>query len=156
MAKDYNNGCNVKEIATKYGVSISTCYRALDIAKQEKRVQKARLKSARNAEVVADYKSGVPVKEIAAKYGFTTGYCSQIANRAGLVKNRGYERIKTRQAPRNKKIYKEYKRGVPVPKLAAKYHLSIPGIYNVIQRIRKQKEEMSLAMDCQANQIERV
>lgn len=48
------------------------------------------------------------------------------------------------------------KSGVTVQKLSEKYQLSVPGIYKVIQRVRKQKEAMSLAMDCEANQIEGV
>ena len=48
------------------------------------------------------------------------------------------------------------KSGVTVQKLSEKYQLSVPGIYKVIQRVRRQKEAMSLAMDCEANQIERI
>ena len=53
-------------------------------------------------------------------------------------------------------IFREYESGVPVQKLSEKYQLSVPGIYKVIQRVRRQKEAMSLAMDCEANQIERI
>ena len=52
-----------------------------------------------------------------------------VANDAGLTENRRNERIKIRQKPRNENIFREYESGVP-------------GIYKVIQRVRKQKETM--------------
>ena len=79
-----------------------------------------------------------------------------VANDAGLTENRRNERIKIRQRPRNENIFREYESGVPVRKLSEKYQLSVPGIYKVIQRVRRQKEAMRLAMDCEANQIERI
>lgn len=68
-----------------------------------------------------------------------------VANDAGLTENRRNERIKIRQKPRNENIFREYESGVPVQKLSEKYQLSVPGIYKVIQRVRKQKEAMRLA-----------
>ena len=65
-----------------------------------------------------------------------------VANDAGLTENRRNERIKIRQKPRNENIFREYESGVPVQKLSEKYQLSVPGIYKVIQRVRRQKEAM--------------
>lgn len=111
---------------------------------------------ARKAEILAAYKNSVPLKEMIAKFNVAEGYCSMVANDAGLTENRRNERIKIRQKPRNENIFREYESGVPVQKLSEKYQLSVPGIYKVIQRVRRQKEAMSLAMDCEANQIERI
>ena len=41
--KDYGNGYSVEELATKYRLSVRTCYRALDDAKQEARIQLAQV-----------------------------------------------------------------------------------------------------------------
>lgn len=114
------------------------------------------IENARKAEILAAYKNSVPLKEMIAKFNVAEGYCSMVANDAGLTENRRNERIKIRQKPRNENIFREYESGVPVQKLSEKYQLSVPGIYKVIQRVRRQKEAMSLAMDCEANQIERI
>lgn len=156
IMKDYGNGYSIEELAAKYGLSVRTCYRALDGAKQEARIQLAQVEDARKAEILAAYKNSVPLKEMIAKFHVTEGYCSMVADNAGLTENRRNERIKIRQKPRNENIFREYESGVPVQKLSEKYQLSVPGIYKVIQRVRKQKEAMSLAMDCQTNQIEGV
>lgn len=156
IMKDYGNGYSIEELAAKYRLSVRTCYRALDDAKQEARIQLAQVEDARKAEILAAYKNSVPLKEMIAKFHVTEGYCSMVADNAGLTENRRNERIKIRQKPRNENIFREYESGVPVQKLSEKYQLSVPGIYKVIQRVRKQKEAMSLAMDCQTNQIEGV
>ena len=41
--KDYGNGYSIEELATKYRLSVRTCYRALDDAKQEARIQLAQV-----------------------------------------------------------------------------------------------------------------
>lgn len=156
IMKDYGNGYSIEELAAKYRLSVRTCYRALDDAKQEARIQLAQVEDARKAEILAAYKNSVPLKEMIAKFNVAEGYCSMVANDAGLTENRRNERIKIRQKPRNENIFREYESGVPVQKLSEKYQLSVPGIYKVIQRVRRQKEAMSLAMDCEANQIERI
>ncbi len=156
IMKDYGNGYSIEELAAKYRLSVRTCYRALDDAKQEARIQLAQVEDARKAEILAAYKNSVPLKEMIAKFNVAEGYCSMVANDAGLTENRRNERIKIRQRPRNENIFREYESGVPVQKLSEKYQLSVPGIYKVIQRVRRQKEAMSLAMDCEANQIERI
>lgn len=140
--KDYGNGYSVEELATKYRLSVRTCYRALDDAKQEARIQLAQVEDARKAEILAAYKASVPLKEMIAKFNVAEGYCSMVANDAGLTENRRNERIKIRQRPRNENIFREYESGVPVQKLSEKYQLSVPGIYKVIQRVRRQKEAM--------------
>lgn len=154
--KDYGNGYSIEELAAKYRLSVRTCYRALDDAKQKARIQLAQVEDARKAEILAAYKNSVPLKEMIAKFNVAEGYCSMVANDAGLTENRRNERIKIRQKPRNENIFREYESGVPVQKLSEKYQLSVPGIYKVIQRVRRQKEAMRLAMDCEANQIERI
>lgn len=116
----------------------------------------AQVEDARKAEILAAYKASVPLKEMIERFHVTEGYCSMVADNAGLTENRRNERIKIRQKPRNENIFREYESGVPVQKLSEKYQLSVPGIYKVIQRVRKQKEAMSFAMDCQTNQIEGV
>lgn len=156
IIKDYGNGYSIEELATKYRLSVRTCYRALDDAKQEARIQLAQVEDARKAEILAAYKANVPLKEMIERFHVAKGYCSMVANDAGLTENRRNERIKIRQKPRNENIFREYESGVPVQKLSEKYQLSVPGIYKVIQRVRKQKEAMSFAMDCKANQIEGV
>lgn len=140
--KDYGNGYSIEELATKYRLSVRTCYRALDDAKQKARIQLAQVEDARKAEILAAYKNSVPLKEMIAKFNVAEGYCSMVANDAGLTENRRNERIKIRQRPRNENIFREYESGVPVQKLSEKYQLSVPGIYKVIQRVRRQKEAM--------------
>lgn len=147
IMKDYGNGYSIEELAAKYRLSVRTCYRALDDAKQEARIQLAQVEDARKAEILAAYKNSVPLKEMIAKFHVTEGYCSMVADNAGLTENRRNERIKIRQKPRNENIFREYESGVPVQKLSEKYQLSVPGIYKVIQRVRKQKEAMSLAVN---------
>ena len=66
--KDYGNGYSVEELATKYRLSVRTCYRALDDAKQEARIQLAQVEDARKAEILAAYKASVPLKEMIAKF----------------------------------------------------------------------------------------
>lgn len=106
------------------------------------RIQLAQVEDARKAEILAAYKNSVPLKEMIAKFNVTEGYCGMVANDAGLTENRRNERIKIRQRPRNENIFREYESGVPVQKLSEKYQLSVPGIYKVIQRVRRQKEAM--------------
>ena len=105
----------------------------------------AQVEDARKAEILAAYKASVPLKEMIERFHVAEGYCSMVANDAGLTENRRNERIKIRQKPRNENIFREYESGVPVQKLSEKYQLSVPGIYKVIQRVRKQKEAMRLA-----------
>jgi len=66
--KDYGNGYSIEELATKYRLSVRTCYRALDDAKQEARIQLAQVEDARKAEILAAYKNSVPLKEMIAKF----------------------------------------------------------------------------------------
>lgn len=97
--KDYGNGYSIEELAAKYRLSVRTCYRALDDAKQEARIQLAQVEDARKAEILAAYKNSVPLKEMIAKFNVAEGYCSMVANDAGLTENRRNERIKIRQNP---------------------------------------------------------
>lgn len=97
--KDYGNGYSIEELAAKYRLSVRTCYRALDDAKQEARIQLAQVEDARKAEILAAYKNSVPLKEMIAKFNVAEGYCSMVANDAGLTENRRNERIKIRQKP---------------------------------------------------------
>lgn len=108
--KDYGNGYSIEELAAKYRLSVRTCYRALDDAKQEARIQLAQVEDARKAEILAAYKNSVPLKEMIAKFNVAEGYCSMVANDAGLTENRRNERIKIRQKPRNENIFREYER----------------------------------------------
>lgn len=66
--KDYGNGYSIEELAAKYRLSVRTCYRALDDAKQEARIQLAQVEDARKAEILAAYKNSVPLKEMIAKF----------------------------------------------------------------------------------------
>ena len=109
--KDYGNGYSIEELAAKYRLSVRTCYRALDDAKQEARIQLAQVEDARKAEILAAYKNSVPLKEMIAKFNVAEGYCSMVANDAGLTENRRNERIKIRQKPRNENIFREYESG---------------------------------------------
>lgn len=99
IMKDYGNGYSIEELAAKYRLSVRTCYRALDDAKQEARIQLAQVEDARKAEILAAYKNSVPLKEMIAKFNVAEGYCSMVANDAGLTENRRNERIKIRQKP---------------------------------------------------------
>ena len=83
--KDYGNGYSIEELAAKYRLSVRTCYRALDDAKQEARIQLAQVEDARKAEILAAYKNSVPLKEMIAKFNVAEGYCSMVANDAGLT-----------------------------------------------------------------------
>lgn len=105
--KDYGNGYSIEELATKYRLSVRTCYRALDDAKQEARIQLAQVEDARKAEILAAYKASVPLKEMIERFHVAEGYCSMVANDAGLTENRRNERIKIRQKPRNENIFRE-------------------------------------------------
>ena len=80
--KDYGNGYSVEGLATKYGLSVRTCYRALDDAKQKARIQLAQVEDARKVEILAAYKNSVPLKEMIAKFNVTEGYCGMVANDA--------------------------------------------------------------------------
>ena len=62
--KDYGNGYSIEELAAKYRLSVRTCYRALDDAKQKARIQLAQVEDARKAEILAAYKNSVPLKEV--------------------------------------------------------------------------------------------
>ena len=64
--KDYGNGYSIEELAAKYRLSVRTCYRALDDAKQKARIQLAQVEDARKAEILAAYKNSVPLKEMIA------------------------------------------------------------------------------------------
>lgn len=66
--KDYGNGYSIEELAAKYRLSVRTCYRALDDAKQKARIQLAQVEDARKAEILAAYKNSVPLKEMIAKF----------------------------------------------------------------------------------------
>ena len=61
IMKDYGNGYSIEELATKYRLSVRTCYRALDDAKQKARIQLAQVEDARKAEILAAYKNSVPL-----------------------------------------------------------------------------------------------
>ena len=64
--KDYGNGYSIEELAAKYRLSVRTCYRALDDAKQKARIQLAQVedsthtnkKGAVNVEFKTPGKSG--------------------------------------------------------------------------------------------------
>ena len=68
IMKDYGNGYSIEELATKYRLSVRTCYRALDDAKQEARIQLAQVEDARKAEILAAYKASVPLKEMIERF----------------------------------------------------------------------------------------
>ena len=77
---------------------------------------------------------------IAEKYGVSVGYCSAIAVQAGISnKELSHRRITRRQQKRNDEIFEKYQNGIEAKDLAKAYHYSLPGIYSIIRRVRKQK-----------------
>lgn len=80
------------------------------------------------------------VRDIAEKYGVSIGYCSAIAVQAGISnKELSHRRITRRQQKRNDEIFEKYQNGIGAKDLAKAYHYSLPGIYSIIRRVRKQK-----------------
>lgn len=66
--------------------------------------------------------------------------CSAIAVQAGISnKELSHRRITRRQQKRNDEIFEKYQNGIDAKDLAKAYHYSLPGIYSIIRRVRKQK-----------------
>ena len=89
---------------------------------------------------MAEYQKNTRVRDIAEKYGVSIGYCSAIAVQAGISnKELSHRRITRRQQKRNDEIFEKYQNGINAKDLAKSYHYSLPGIYSIIRRVRKQK-----------------
>ena len=54
-------------------------------------------------------------------------------------KELSHRRITRRQQKRNDEIFEKYQNGIDAKDLAKAYHYSLPGIYSIIRRVRKQK-----------------
>lgn len=140
IVKDYENGLSFEELSEKYGLCIRTCYRALDEERQAQRIAEEQERANLAEKIVAEYQKDTPISEISEKFGVSTGYCSAIAVRAGISnKELSHRRITRRQQKRNDEIFEKYQNGIDAKNLAKAYHYSLPGIYSIIRRVRKQK-----------------
>ena len=124
IVKDYENGLSFEELSEKYGLCIRTCYRALDEERQAQRIAEEQDHTNLVDKIVAEYQKNTRVRDIAEKYGVSVGYCSAIAVQAGIS---------------NKELSQKYQNGIDAKDLAKAYHYSLPGIYSIIRRVRKQK-----------------
>ena len=133
IVKDYKNGLSFEELSEKYGLCVRTCYRALDEEQQAQRIAEEQDHANLVDKIVAEYQKNTAVRDIAEKYGVSIGYCSAIAVQAGISNK------ELSQQKRNDEIFEKYQNGIDAKDLAKAYHYSLPGIYSIIRRVRKQK-----------------
>ena len=140
IVKDYEDGLSFEQLSEKYGLCVRTCYRALDEEQQAQRIAEEQDHANLVDKIVAEYQKNTAVRDIAEKYGVSIGYCSAIAVQAGISnKELSHRRINRRQQKRNDEIFEKYQNGIDAKDLAKAYHYSLPGIYSIIRRVRKQK-----------------
>lgn len=140
ILKDYESGLSFEKLSEKYNVCIRTCYRAINEEQQSQRIAEEQERANLAEKIVAEYQKDTPISEISEKFGVSTSYCSAIAVRAGISnKEVSHRRITRRQQKRNEEIFEKYQDGIDAKDLAKAYHYSLPGIYSIIQRVRKQK-----------------
>ena len=146
IVKDYEDGLSFEQLSEKYGLCVRTCYRALDEEQQAQRIAEEQDHANLVDKIVAEYQKNTAVRDIAEKYGVSIGYCSAIAVQAGISNCPWWNslrwmapRLLRRQQKRNDEIFEKYQNGIDAKDLAKAYHYSLPGIYSIIRRVRKQK-----------------
>ena len=100
----------------------------------------------RNEKIVKDYENGLSFEELSEKYGLCIRTCyraldeeRQAQRIAEEQDHTSHRRITRRQQKRNDEIFEKYQNGIEAKDLAKAYHYSLPGIYSIIRRVRKQK-----------------
>ena len=169
VARLYNEGKNVKEIAEELGVTIVTVYNDIKVLEAEEKIERHKIKRKKNTakltkrreEIARLYNEGKTPKEIAEKLGIslTVVYrdLKELENEEKIKRRKrevGERKRKNSNSPKinkSKKIEELFSKGKSYGEIADELDMSIIDVMRYLQQIKDVKEEKRINGDRKTN-----
>ena len=173
IARLYNEGKTVKEIAEELGVTIATVYNAIKVLEAEEKIERHKVRRKKNTakvtkrreEIARLYNEGKTAKEIAEELGISKQIVYQdirvLIEEKRIVKRERKRNTKSKSTERSEsnkplinkveKIEELFSKGKDYGEIADELGMSIIDVMRYLQQIKDVKEETRIKVDRKTN-----